>query len=74
MSRLASDVIVPQSFLFAIPPKAGPITQTRTPGTTHILSPDLNKSIPKLLNSEGVNYGIDGGVAVTEQDGNIQQV
>lgn len=64
---------MPQSFLFAVSPKVGPIAKAPSLGTAHVLFPDLNESVPELRDSERVNDGIDGRVAVTEQDGNIEQ-
>lgn len=68
-----SDVIVPQSSLFAIYAKSGAITQTWILPATHILFPDLNKSIPEFLNAECINNGIDGGVPMTEQDSHVKK-
>lgn len=68
-----SDVIVPQSSLFDIYAKAGPIAQTWILRATHILFPDLNESIPEFLNAECINDGIDSGVAMTEQDSHVKK-
>lgn len=65
---------MPQSPLFAISAEVRPIGKMFDVRTANVLFPDLNKSIPELRNSEGVNDGIDGGVAVTEQDSNIEEI
>lgn len=64
---------MPQSSVFAIYMKAGAIVHTCILRAAHILFPDLNESIPEFLNTERVNNGIDGGVAMTEQDSHIQK-
>lgn len=41
--------------------------------TEHILLPDFPERCTELLDAESINDGVDGGVAVAEDDGDVNE-
>lgn len=54
-------------------PLAGLPLQSWRVLAAEVLRQDLQESHAELLDSEGVDNGVDGGVTMSEQDGNVDQ-
>lgn len=73
-SHVVVVVVLPQPCLVTSSPLAPPLREAtdRVP-TEHVLFPDFPEGRAEFLDPESVDDGVDGGVAVREDDGNVNE-
>lgn len=72
----ASDVVVVLLLVpadEAVQSLAGAGSDVMRVPAAHVLLPDAQEGSAELLDAEGVDDGVDGGVAVREQDGHVEE-
>lgn len=67
-------LMLPEPPLSALPSLAPPLRESSPPILTeHVEFPDFPEGRAKLLDAESVDNGVDGRVAVSEDDGDVDQ-